>query len=66
MGCPVHIWLPAMAAMAPFARVTRDRVRSMWNRTPSERRPRTRTVQRFAPVGAARPTMTATDADASD
>lgn len=66
MGCPVHIWLPAIAAMAPFARVTRDRVRSMWNRTSSEPRTRTRIVQRFAPVGAASPALTATDVDASD
>ncbi len=26
MGCPVHIWAPAMAAIVPFARVARDRL----------------------------------------
>ncbi len=52
MGCPVHIWLPAMAAMAPFARVARDRVRSMWVRSDTEAQRRTRVVRRFAPIGA--------------
>ncbi len=55
MGCPVHIWLPAMAALAPFARVARDRVSSFRLR-PEPRSPgRVRVVRRFAPVGAARP-----------
>ncbi len=57
MGCPVHIWLPAMAAMAPFARVARDRVRSMWVRPEPEAQRRTRVVQRFAPIGAAAPAV---------
>jgi hypothetical protein len=29
MGCPVHIWIPVMAGMAPFARVARDRFRAL-------------------------------------
>ena len=29
MGCPVHIWVPVMASMAPFARVARDRLRAL-------------------------------------
>jgi hypothetical protein len=29
MGCPVHIWVPMMAALAPVATVARDRVRSV-------------------------------------
>lgn len=29
MGCPVHIWVPLMAGMAPFARVTRDKFRAL-------------------------------------
>lgn len=29
MACPVHIWVPMMAAAAPFARVARDKVRSL-------------------------------------
>jgi hypothetical protein len=53
MGCPVHIWLPAMAALAPFARVARDRVRSFRIRSESRPRSNVRVVQRFAPVGAA-------------
>ncbi len=28
MGCPVHIWVPVMASMAPFARVARDRFKA--------------------------------------
>ncbi len=26
MGCPIHIWLPMMAALAPGARMVRDRL----------------------------------------
>ena len=29
MGCPVHIWVPVMAGMAPFARVARDKFRAL-------------------------------------
>ncbi len=62
MSCPVHIWLPAMAALAPFARVARDRIHALGIPTFSSavgrasRPDRTvKVVQRFAPVGAARP-----------
>ena len=54
MGCPIHIWLPAMAALAPFARVARDRFRSIRVR-PDSPVARTRVVQRFAPIGATAP-----------
>jgi hypothetical protein len=50
MGCPVHIWLPAMAALAPVARVARDRVRAF--RSVSTPEQPARVVRRFAPVGA--------------
>jgi hypothetical protein len=26
MGCPVHVWVPLMAAAAPVVRVAKDRV----------------------------------------
>jgi|ETNmetMinimDraft_35_1059890.scaffolds.fasta_scaffold514747_1 hypothetical protein len=29
MGCPVHIWVPVMVGMAPFARVARDKFRAL-------------------------------------
>ncbi|MDA1002926.1 MAG: hypothetical protein O3B31_06200 [Chloroflexi bacterium] len=29
MGCPVHIWLPVMAGLAPIGRIARDRLRSL-------------------------------------
>ena len=29
MACPIHIWLPAMAGLAPVGRVARDRLRSL-------------------------------------
>lgn len=50
MGCPVHIWVPMMAAAAPFARVARDKVRSL---LPSKAADTTepREIHRWAPVG---------------
>lgn len=70
MSCPVHIWLPAMAAMAPFARVARDRIHSMGIPTFSTRRERAadrtvKVVQRFAPVGAAAPAVTRPEAESA-
>jgi len=51
-----------MAALAPFARVARDRIHALGIPTFSTRRrpaaePAVRVVQRFAPVGAAAPSM---------
>jgi len=52
MGCPVHIWVPLMGAAAPFARVARDRMRSLRSAQPSaEEQPRE--MKRWAPVGQA-------------
>lgn len=52
MGCPVHIWVPMMAAMAPFARMARDRFLPARPRTPggNARHREVRVVQRFAPI----------------
>ena len=50
MGCPIHIWLPLMGAAAPFARVARDKFRSIRPRreaVPTE----PREIKRWAPVG---------------
>lgn len=51
MGCPVHIWVPMMAAAAPFARVARDKVRSLTSKPSIVETPRE--VHRWAPVGTA-------------
>jgi len=32
MGCPVHIWVPLMAAAAPFGVVVRARTRDLLNK----------------------------------
>jgi hypothetical protein len=56
MGCPVHIWLPAMGAALPLARVARDRVRIAGGRLrPHREQPpeAARTVTRWPAVGAA-------------
>ncbi len=70
MSCPVHIWLPAMAAMAPFARVARDRIHAMGIPTFSTRRRQApdrtvKAVQRFAPVGAAAPSIANREAESA-
>jgi hypothetical protein len=52
MGCPVHIWLPLMAAAAPAATAARHRLRSLVSRGSSE--PETAPeLKRWAPVGTA-------------
>ena len=50
MGCPVHIWVPMMAAFAPFARVARDRFLPSKPRFSKTANGTARTVQRFAPI----------------
>ena len=50
MGCPVHIWVPAMAALAPAARIARERVRLFRaSRHPKPSTP-VREMRRFAPI----------------
>jgi hypothetical protein len=39
MGCPIHVWVPMMAALAPVARVARDRLQGTLTR-PELPRPR--------------------------
>ncbi len=52
-GCPVHIWVPMMAAALPLSRAVRDRVRhaasALLHRTPAQA-PAPREVHRWAPV----------------
>ncbi|MBM4410122.1 MAG: hypothetical protein FJ037_02135 [Chloroflexi bacterium] len=52
MGCPVHIWVPLMAAAAPFARSARDHIRGFLPKSqpPAEAAPRE--LHRWSPVGA--------------
>jgi hypothetical protein len=54
MGCPMHVWVPLMAAAAPFARVARDKVRALASQPPKVETPRE--VHRWAPVGSAQAT----------
>lgn len=63
MGCPVHIWVPMMAALAPVARVARDRFLASKPRLSRPTRD-VRTLQRFAPV-ASRRSEAATTASAT-
>lgn len=50
MSCPVHIWVPLMAGAAPFARIARDRLRSLRSsKAPEAETPRE--MKRWAPVG---------------
>ena len=55
MGCPVHIWVPMMAAAAPFARTARDRVRSLGRKSTAATEVAPRELKRWAPVGSAQP-----------
>lgn len=52
MGCPVHIWLPAMAGLAPIGRIARDRLRALraarGARAAATQPPRE--IKRWAPV----------------
>ncbi len=36
MGCPVHIWVPLMAAAAPVVRVAKDRFVALRYRGPAD------------------------------
>lgn len=51
MGCPVEIWVPLMAAAAPFARTARDRVRSLLPKSPAPAEAAPRELHRWSPVG---------------
>jgi hypothetical protein len=47
MGCPIHVWAPAMAAAIPLARYARDRFLGVAPRP--DRKP-VRELKRWAPV----------------
>jgi hypothetical protein len=52
MGCPIHIWVPVMASIAPFARVARNRLRLFTPRrhgAPADV-PEAPVMQRWAPI----------------
>lgn len=55
MGCPVHIWVPAMAALAPAARIARDRLRLFRDSRSSTNTLSAREIRRFAPIGSNQP-----------
>lgn len=53
MSCPVHIWVPLMAAAVPFTRTVRDRFAAATHRlfqrdAPAPQHPRQ--AQRWAPI----------------
>lgn len=52
-SCPIHIWVPLMAAAVPVSRAIRDRVKLTLaaRRTPPADAP-ARELHRWAPVGA--------------
>ena len=50
MGCPVHIWVPAMAALAPAARIARDRLQLFRASRSREATAPAREIRRFAPL----------------
>jgi hypothetical protein len=54
MGCPVHIWVPLMAAAAPFGVVIRARTQDLLNkyRKTTENDSPMIPVKRWAPVSA--------------
>lgn len=54
MGCPVHIWVPMMAAAAPAATAARHRLRALISRTPAEPEAPPQ-LKRWAPVGSSQP-----------
>jgi len=51
-GCPIHIWVPLMAAAVPISRAIRDRVKFSLTsrRTPPAEAPAPE-LHRWAPVG---------------
>ncbi|MFL2646806.1 MAG: hypothetical protein ACJ0KD_05055 [Dehalococcoidia bacterium] len=52
MGCPVHIWIPLIAAVAPGVRFVRDRFRnSIIKQTPYEHpAKRMSDMKRWSPI----------------
>ena len=65
MGCPVHIWVPVMASMAPFARVARDRFKAFRfsiGDAPTTTEAEAPTIKRWAPVQPASSSPTQHDA----
>jgi hypothetical protein len=65
MGCPVHIWVPVMAGMAPFARVARDKFRALRfarSDAPASSEAEAPALKRWAPVQPASSSATQHDA----
>jgi len=50
MACPIHVWVPLMAATAPLAAAARHKVKAMFYRAPAETEA-PRELKRWAPVG---------------
>ncbi len=52
MGCPIHIWVPVMAAMAPAATIARHRLNALIPRRREPENPahRIEEMRRWSPV----------------
>ena len=52
MGCPVHIWIPLIAAVAPSVRFVRDRFRNSLTKNSTYEHPvnKMADMQRWAPI----------------
>jgi len=55
MSCPVHIWVPAMAAVAPAATMARHKLRSLIPSKKHDENPaaRVETMRHWSPVTSA-------------
>ena len=54
-SCPIHIWVPLMAAGVPAARYAKDRLSLLRGRTPRQTEPTAEErapLKRWAPIGA--------------
>jgi hypothetical protein len=68
MGCPVHIWVPMMAGLAPVATLARDRVRGLLPNRKPDANPADRVehMRRWSAVGSEAPATPPTAEPAAD
>jgi len=52
MGCPIHIWIPLIAAASPSIRFVRDRFRNSLTKNPTYIHPDNKMadIQRWSPI----------------
>ena len=68
MGCPVHIWVPAMAAVAPAATMARHKLRSLIPSKKHHENPadRLETMQHWSPLTSASTASATASAPSTD